>query len=89
MLLGRVHGHATSTLKHHSLRGTKMVLVQPIRSMTKEPLLVLDRLGVTAGDTVLITSDGRAARELVGDKTSPARWTTVGIIDDDRNVPTA
>jgi len=88
LLLGRVMGRATSTVKHRSLRGTKMLLVQPVRSLTREPLLVLDRLGAGSGDLVLITSDGKSAREFVGDEASPARWTVVGIIDDEKDVPT-
>jgi ethanolamine utilization protein EutN len=81
MLLGRVCGHATSTIKHRSLTGAKLVLVQPLRSLTKEPLLALDRLGSHAGNLVVISSDGIGARELVHDPTSPARWTVLGIVD--------
>ena len=58
MLLARVHGHATSTMKHASLRGAKLLLVQPLRSLTLEPVLALDRLGAGRGDLVIITSDG-------------------------------
>ncbi len=82
MLLARVQGHATSTVKHASLTGAKLLLVQPLRSLTKEPLLVLDRLGAASEDVVIITSDGKAAREYVQDETSPARWSVVGIVDD-------
>ncbi|MBK9118447.1 MAG: ethanolamine utilization protein EutN [Phycisphaerales bacterium] len=81
MLLGRVCGHATSTVKHASLAGVRLVLVQPERSLTVEPLLALDRLGVASGDQVVISSDGPSAREFVHDATSPARWTIVGIVD--------
>jgi ethanolamine utilization protein EutN len=81
-------GRATSTVKHRSLQGVKMLLVQPVRSLTREPLLALDRLGAGSGDLVLITSDGKGAREFVGDETSPARWTVIGIIDDEKDVPT-
>ena len=81
MLLARVQGHATSTVKHPSLQGAKMILVQPIRSLTKEPLLVFDRMGAGAGDLVLLTSDGQGAREMVGDDTSPIRWTVLGLIE--------
>ncbi len=82
MLIARVTGHATATVRHASLRGARLVLVQPLRSLTLEPLLALDRLGAGPGDTVVITSDGLAARELLGDPTSPARWSIVGLIDE-------
>ena len=81
MLLARVAGHATATVKHRSLSGTKLLLVQPLRSLTLEPLLALDRLGAAPGDLVVITSDGQAAREYLQDPTSPARWSIVGIVD--------
>lgn len=83
MLVARVIGNAFATLKHRSMDGAKLLLVQPLRSMTCEPLLVPDRLGATAGDMVLITSDGRGARAFMGDDKTPVRWTLVGIIDDD------
>ena len=81
MLLARAHGHATSTMKHASLRGAKLLLVQPLRSLTLEPVLALDRLGAGRGDLVIITSDGIFAREALGDPTSPARWSVVGLVD--------
>jgi ethanolamine utilization protein EutN len=86
VLLARVIGRGTATVKHPSFAGTKLLLVQPLRSLTREPVLVLDRLGATAGDLVLITSDGLGAREMVGDETSPARWTVAGIVDDERGL---
>lgn len=81
MLLARACGHATSTVKHRSLAGAKLILVQPLRSLTIEPLLALDRLGAAPGDLVVISSDGQAAREFLQDPASPARWSVVGIID--------
>jgi ethanolamine utilization protein EutN len=79
-------GHATATVRHASLRGARLVLVQPLRSLTLEPLLALDRLGTAPGDTVVITSDGLAAREMLGDTTSPARWSIAGLIDEPAGV---
>ncbi len=94
MLLARAIGHATSTVKHASLRGAKLLLVQPLRSLTREPVLTLDRLGAAPGDLVLISSDGLFARAMLQDDQSPARWSVVGIVDDDadphvRITPTA
>jgi len=64
VLIARVMGHATATVRHASLRGSRLLLVQPLRSLTLEPLLALDRLGAAPGDAVVITSDGLAAREI-------------------------
>jgi len=89
MLLAEVLGHATATLKHRSLRGLKTILAQPVRSLTVEPLLVVDRLGAAPGDLVLITGDGAQGREIAGDKTSPIRWTVLGIVEPREDGPTA
>ena len=86
MQTARVIGRATATLKHPSLRGHKLLLVQPLmadaRSPDGYPLLVVDVLGAGPGENVLITSDGKGARELLGDDATPVRWTTIGIADE-------
>ena len=82
MLVGRVEGNATSTVKHRSLTGWRMLVVQPLRAYTKDPLLAIDALGAGIGDLVIISNDGQGTRELLGDDTSPARWTILGIIDE-------
>ncbi|MCU0961052.1 MAG: EutN/CcmL family microcompartment protein [Pirellulaceae bacterium] len=80
-----VIGRATATIKDASLCGHKLLLVQPQladrRRPDGPPLLVVDRLGAGIGETVIITSDGRGARELLGSTKTPVRWTTVGIED--------
>jgi ethanolamine utilization protein EutN len=81
VLLGRVSGHATSTVKHKSLHSWRLVAVDPLLAGTTDPLLTIDALGSRVGDLVVITNDGKGARELVGDETSPARWTIIGIVD--------
>ena len=84
MQLGRVVGHATATIKHESLERWRLLVVQPLDTAHRadgDPLLVLDNLGARAGDTVVLTSDGKGARELVATKNSPARWFVAGIAD--------
>lgn len=85
MQIARVLGAATSTVKHASLRGSKLLLVQPLTSDRSghdgDPLLVIDASGAGRGDVVLITSDGRYTRELLGAEATPARWTVLGIED--------
>lgn len=84
MQLARVIGHATSTIKHPSLHGWRMLIVQPLdarRQPDGAPLIALDRLGSGRGDRVVISSDGKAAREMTGAENSPARWTIVGVDD--------
>lgn len=85
MQLARVIGFATATMKHPTLTGCKLLLVQPRlvdgRTPDGEPLLVVDGVGAGRGDTVLITSDGRHARELLKTDATPVRWTVIGIQD--------
>jgi len=82
MQIARVIGHATATIKHASLESWRLLLVQPLDASSRpdgEPLLALDQLGARAGDTVVLTSDGKGARELVAAPNSPARWFVAGI----------
>ncbi|MFO0870761.1 MAG: EutN/CcmL family microcompartment protein [Pirellulales bacterium] len=86
MQIAFVLGQATSTVKHESLRGQKLLLVQPLaadgRSPDGDPLLVVDTVGAGAGERVMITSDGKFTREWVRADKSPARWATIGICDE-------
>jgi len=85
MYYGYVVGHATSTCKHRSMQGLKLLLVMAVRgdghSIEGDPVLVVDTLGAGRGDRVMITSDGIGAREMVGAQDSPVRWTVLGIVD--------
>ena len=83
VILGRVIGNAISTIKHASLEGWRLVTVQPLRAASLDPVLAIDVLGAGVGSLVVMTNDGGAARELIGDDTSPARWVVVGMVDDD------
>lgn len=84
MQIGRVVGHAVSTVKHPSLQGWKLLLVQLVGTEDRpdgEPILAIDHLGAGAGDRVLVCNDGAEARALVKAKDSPARWFVMGIED--------
>jgi ethanolamine utilization protein EutN len=84
MQLGRVVGHAVSTVKHPTLSGWRLLLVQPLTQDGKEdgePLLAIDRLGAGASQQVILSNDGAGAREWVGSKNSPARWMVLGVCD--------
>lgn len=85
MQLGKVIGLATSTMKHPTLVGWKLLLVLPLANDRAtpdgEPILVIDRLGAGNGDLVIITSDGKHAGEMIGNPATPARWNVIGIAD--------
>ncbi len=85
MLLGRVIGHATSTVKHPSLRGWRLLLVQ-LLNVRSEPegdaVLAVSRYGAGVGQQVILNADGRGARDTVKDEKSPVRYFVIGIADE-------
>jgi ethanolamine utilization protein EutN len=84
MQLGRVVGQAVATVKHPSLQGWRLLLVQPLTADGQndgEPLLAIDNLGAGKTDQVILSNDGAGARELVGVRNSPVRWMVLGICD--------
>lgn len=85
MQLGKVIGHATSTIKHPSLIGWRLVIVQMLnvrREPDADPVVAVDKLGSGVGETVVLNSDGKGARELIGNEKSPVRWFVIGIVDE-------
>lgn len=84
MQLARVVGQGVSTVKHPTLRGWRLLLVQPLApggGPDGEPLLAIDNLGAGPPDEVIISNDGEGARNLLGARNSPVRWLVMGIRD--------
>ena len=84
MQIGNVVGHAIATVKHPSLVGWRLLLVQLLTvdgGPDGEPLLAIDALGAGVGGRVILTNDGAAARALVKVKNSPVRWMVMGLCD--------
>ena len=85
MLLARVEGNVVATRKHPSFEGRRLVICQPIDSSGQPqgvPQVAMDSHGAGMHQRVIISSDGSAARKVVGDEHSPARWMVVGIVDE-------
>ena len=86
MQLARVVGKAVATVKHPSIEGNKLLVVQPQMadgtSTDGDPLLAIDAIGAGVGDVVIITSDGRSARALLQVDATPVRWTIIGLKDE-------
>jgi ethanolamine utilization protein EutN len=83
MQLGRVLGTVTTTVKHPSFQGERLLVVQletKDGGSEGEPVLVFDRMGAGRGDQVLVTSDGALLQEQLG-KTTPGRWSVMGLPD--------
>lgn len=84
MQIALVIGRATSTVKHASMNGQKLLVVQPQLTDGKpdgDPLLAIDGVGAGMGERVLITSDGRFARDVLKADATPVRWSVIGIAD--------
>jgi len=79
-----VLGSARATIKHQSLEGRRLVVLQPTGvddAPDGPPLIAIDGVGCRKGDRVIATSDGSFARELTKHENTPARWSVVGIVD--------
>ena len=85
MQLGLVAGTATSTVKHPSLEGWRLLVIQLLaadgNSPDGEPVLAIDHLGARRGEVVIVTNDGKWTRELVKDDKTPVRWSVMGLKD--------
>jgi microcompartment protein CcmK/EutM len=85
MLLARVEGNVVATRKHPSLLGRRLVICQPINQRDEPegvPQVAIDAQGAGLHQRVVISSDGSAARNEVGDEKSPVRWIVIGVVDD-------
>ncbi|MCS7304767.1 MAG: EutN/CcmL family microcompartment protein [Thermoguttaceae bacterium] len=91
MLNGLVIGTATATVRHPSMRGWRLLVVQAFaadgQTPDGEPILAVDSLGAGVGQWVVISSDGQGTRELLNSPTSPVRWSVIGIPDQPSSTP--
>jgi microcompartment protein CcmK/EutM len=87
MQLAKVIGKATATVKHPTLEGRTLLIVEVLDARGEaggEPLIAVDELGSAVGDRVMVALDGSAIRELLGVNDSPARCIVLGQVDEDR-----
>ena len=84
MWIGRVVGTVVATQKDASFAGRKILLVQqllPGGLPIGEPIVAVDTVDAGAGERVLVTLEGRSAREALGDARAPVDAAIVGIVD--------
>jgi len=84
MQLAKVVGRATATVKHETLAGWRLLLVQPLDAAGDadgDPQLAIDNLGCRQTDVVMLTTDGVAVRDIVNKENTPIRWAVIGIAD--------
>jgi ethanolamine utilization protein EutN len=80
----RVLGTAVSTIKHSSLNGQKLLVVQPQMldgAPDGDPVLAVDFVGAGSGEVVMVTGDGQLIREYLNVEATPLRWSVIGIVD--------
>jgi len=86
MHLARIIGTATATVKHPSLGGARLLVAQPLmadrRTPDGDPQIAIDTVAASLGDLVVMTSDGRLLREVLKSEATPARWSTIGLVDE-------
>ncbi len=83
MFLGKVVGTVWSTKKSPDLEGVRFLIVHPLE-LDKEPnksiIVVADRLGAGAGETVMCAF-GKAARTAIGNQEMAIEAAVIGIVD--------
>jgi ethanolamine utilization protein EutN len=87
MFTAVVKGSLTSTVKHPSMKGVRLMIVQPVDPVAGTssglPQIAADVLGAGIGTRVLVSSDGRAAQDMLKmDKSSPVRLVITALVDD-------
>lgn len=84
MLVGRVTGTVVSTNKVDSLRGSKMLIVQPVEletlQMKDDYVVAIDDIGAGEGDLVFCAY-GSSARQSDTSKKVASDFSIYGIID--------
>jgi len=84
MFLARIDGTVTSTVKHQTLAGLRLLIGQRLEadgSPTGDPLILVDTFGARQGATVLVTTENEPLRNRVGN-TTPARLLVAGLVDE-------
>ncbi|APZ93870.1 EutN/CcmL family microcompartment protein [Fuerstiella marisgermanici] len=79
-----VIGNATATVKHPSLDGWRLIVLQPLDIRDEAdgfPVLAIDQLGAGKGDRIFFTSDGKYIRDMTGRDDCPIRFAVQGMID--------
>ena len=84
MIIAKVVGTVVSTVKHPSLVGQKLLVVQPVDpagNAKGRTLVAVDTVQAGRGDTVLVLDEGNSSRMMLGDPEAPVRTVIAGIVD--------
>ncbi len=83
MYLARIDGTLTSTVKHETLAGMRLLISQRLEgdgSDSGEPQILVDMIGANVGSIVLVTTDNESVRK-ASKNTNPVRLAVMGIVD--------
>ena len=83
MYLARIDGTLTSTIKHETLAGMRLLISQRLEgdgSDSGEPQMLVDMIGANVGSIVLVTTDNESVRK-ASKNTNPVRLAVMGIVD--------
>ncbi len=84
MFLAKIIGEVVSTIKHPSLNGRKLLVIERLdteRRPVGDSLLAVDSVGAGVGETVLVVDEGSSAALVTGLDDPPIRTVIVGVID--------
>ncbi len=84
MKICRVFGSVVATVAHPSYAGRALLWVHPedaTGACSGPDILAIDTVQAGPGDRVLVLSEGRGARQILGDPKAPVRSVIVGIVD--------
>jgi len=84
MFLGRVVGRVVATMKDAGLKGQRLLIVQPLKpdlSVTGKQMVMLDAVGVGAGELIYWCRGKEASFPFLPDLV-PADNTIVGVVDE-------
>ena len=84
MFIARVIGEVVATVKHDSLKGRKLLVIERLtesREPTGDSQLAVDSVDAGEGDTVLVMDEGSSAALVTGLDNPPIRTVIVGVID--------
>jgi ethanolamine utilization protein EutN len=86
MILCKVLGTITATVKHPAFEGRKLMVVQPLdehQQPAGKSFIAVDHTSSAGqGDVVLVMREGNGVRQILGDKTLPIRSLIVGVVDE-------
>ncbi len=84
MEINVVIGNIVSTVKHSCYKNTKLMLVESLDldlNPTGAVTVAVDSVDAGIGDVVLVSREGKAASDILGQVQAPVRSVIVGFID--------